>query len=278
MNSQYDSLVVIKKLNAPDNPYIEELAQEALRTAHELDLYTDDRVETSRTLYIAIGGDGTMLFAARRAVRSGGTVIGINTGNLGFLTEFDPKYISNIIERAVRDQDVYIEERVMLRTYINDEHHYAFNEFTISNKESDRAIQYGLAVDGERKIPVGEHKANSVIISTPTGSTAYSLNVGGSILEPDLDVVQIMPVAAMSMTTRPLIVSGKNDIFVTVRPANDSRVSIKADGQTITCLDMCNDNTFRIERVKNKVRILHDKDWNFFDTLTNKLHWNKAFV
>lgn len=281
----YQTLVIIKKLNNPNNPYIQYLADEVRAIAHSygIDVITDepDR-ETSETLYVAIGGDGTFLFAARRAVRSGGAIVGINTGNLGFLTEFDPKTISdtvnNTITRAFDDENMFIEERTILKTYINGEYHYGFNEFVISSEYSDSAIHYALAVEGVRKSSVGEHKANGVIVSTPTGSTAYSLNVGGAIIEPDLDVIQILPVAAMSMTTRPLIISANKSVLVTVKPNHGCKVSIKADGQEIAKLGMESEITVKIERVKLPVKIIHDINWNFFDVLKHKLGWNKTFT
>jgi len=280
MSPNINAITVVRKLNDPSNPKIEHAINKAKEVAASLNIsfHENEDQDTENTLIIAIGGDGTMLYAARRAIKSNALVVGINLGNLGFLTEFPAFVLPTLIHNAIDDTNVFIEERIMLSTTLNNTEHFALNEITLSNNESDKAIQYGLTVIGRQEISVGEHKANCLIISTPTGSTAYSLNVGGSIIEPALNVFQIMPVAAMSMTTRPLIISGDKTINVTLREQEGSTACLKLDGQTISCFDLSAEENITIKRSKKKVRILHAENWNFFSTMTEKLHWNKAFT
>lgn len=275
----FDSISIVRKLDNQHDQHVNQIATEAIATAVGFGLtsHDDASLDNERTLIVAVGGDGTMLYAARRALHSGASVLGFNTGKLGFLTDFSHKAVSTTIEKAVFQEDVYIEERILLALEYQGKDHYAMNEITVSNNESDKFIRYGLSVKGRQHTSVGEHKANCVIISTPTGSTAYSLNAGGAIVEPDLNLFQIIPVAAMSMTTRPLIVSGDKSIHVEVRKQKETKACIKLDGRTLQCLPLVGENEIVIKKAENPVKMIHSKDWNFFTTLTNKLHWNKPF-
>ena len=277
----YKSLSVVKKLNMPDDKRITLLALEAYECAAKYGLSThrDESKDTSETLIIAIGGDGTMLHAARRAIKSGATIVGINTGNLGFLTEFSPDEICNTIKKAIEFTDVRLEERTLLSTRLPDgQERLAFNEITVSNQESDKSIQCGLEIKGFNRSEMGEHRANCIIVASPTGSTAYSLNAGGAILEPDLDIIQLMTVAAMSMTSRPVVIGGDKNIIITVRPQFNSSACIKLDGNTAACLKLDEQHELVIKRYRGKVKILHNNEWNFFQTLTEKLHWNRPII
>mgnify|MGYP001235570543 CR=1 FL=1 len=277
----YKSLSVVKKLNTPNDSRITKLALEATECAikHGLATHYKEAMDTPETLIVAIGGDGTMLYAARRAIESGATIVGINTGNLGFLTEFSPDELCSTIKKAITGKDVRVEERTMLSVeFDGSAPQLAFNEITISNNESDKSIQYGLEIEGFTRSELGEHRANCIIIATPTGSTAYSLNAGGAILEPDLDIIQIMPVAAMSMTTRPVVVGGDKEVIVTVRPQFDSKACLKLDGRTSSCFPLNDPTEIRIRRHTRKVKMLHNMNWNFFSTLTEKLHWNRPII
>lgn len=230
------------------------------------------------TIAVPCGGDGTVLFAAKMLADLPFEVpiIGFNLGQLGFLTDYSPNMpaIISFVNTMVGDSNTKFvkDHRTMLSVTdeISQREYLALNDVVISNLYSDNIIKYDLIVGDSH---AGNHKANGVIISTPTGSTAYAINVGGAIIEPDLDVIEIVPIAGMGMTTRPMIVSGNKEIVVKIKARENQSVSFKADGQE--CLRYINvDTTIKIVRHKKKVCLLHIEGWNFFALLTNKLNWN----
>lgn len=224
-----------------------------------------------KTLVVPIGGDGTVLHAAKSAVEFGLPLLGVNLGNIGFLTDL---YSDEAIDwlQAINEPNLWIEEE---RTLLRVEHTdcLALNDFVISDTQSDSIIRYNLRIGAQ---DAGNHKANGVIVATPTGSTAYALYVGGSIIEPSLDVIEIIPVAAMSMSSRPIIASGKSEIRIKIQLKPGRKVSLKADGQDCDISAVSSDGLAEIviTQYDKKVRMLHMKDWNFFSKMTDKLGWN----
>jgi len=235
---------------------------------------------TQDTLIVAIGGDGTMLYASDIAVSTGATVMGINTGRVGFLTDFSfedlqkNSYLGSILD--VGKTSLFPrEDRIMLFTTTPEGYEFStMNEISIANSNSDSAIEYEVWVDN---MSAGSHRANSVVISTPTGSTAYALSAGGAIIYPSLNVLEITPVAPMTMASRPIIVGGDAVIKVSARIRDGGTVSIRGDGQLFGSFDTHNSGeaaTFTINTQPNKVRLLHTPAWNFFEVLTTKLGWS----
>lgn len=225
----------------------------------------------NKTLVVPIGGDGTVLHAAKYSVDLGLPLLGVNLGNIGFLTDL---YSDEAIDwlSSINEPNLWIEEE---RTLLCVEHTdcLALNDFVISDTQSDSIIRYNLRIGAQ---DAGNHKANGVIVATPTGSTAYALYVGGSIIEPSLDVIEIIPVAAMSMSSRPIIASGKSEIRIKVQLKPGRKVSLKADGQDCDISAVSSDGLAEIviTQYKKKVRMIHMKDWNFFNKMTDKLGWN----
>jgi|GEM_PF-3699277 len=306
MLPKFKAVIIVRKMNNPNDPVILSITASITEVLHDNyptvevvnigsnvhddgsedfvpkfeGKYRQGLYKNGEVLFIAIGGDGTVLTAARYAIEHNDYLIGINTGNLGFLAEFDPHYAAITVSDIFKDIGVFVERRSALKCYLGDDVYYAMNDFVISDIESDRAITYTLSINSDdRRSHAGTHFANSVIISSPTGSTAYALNVGGSILSPDLDVLQILPIAPMSITSRPLIVGGHNKIVVDVKPKQPLNmahwISIKGDGQKINHFDNHKGLTFVFESCKECVNMIHHKNWCFFDVLREKLHWNK---
>ena len=148
----------------------------------------------------------------------------------------------------------------------------ALNDVVISDLYADSIIEYELHVGSSN---AGKHKANSVIVSTPTGSTAYAMFAGGAIIEPDLDVLEIIPVAALTMSARPMIVSGCNPIKVRITKKDGAENSIKADGIRCAIPQHTGDLEVTITRLEKQVTLLHTPEWNFFELLNKKLGWNR---
>ncbi len=265
-----------------------------------ISIITDSVYSDDKTLMVSIGGDGTVLHCAKIAFELGIPILGINLGNLGFLTDVSKYDAINILSTINDENSWFFEDRILLKTITTNKElfdhvdHFAFNDFVISDLYSDTVIKYDLNIGGNH---AGHHKANAVIIATPTGSTAYSLFVGGSILAPDLDVIAISPVAAMTMSSRPVVASGKCLITIDVKHPkrkvlihymdehyyeNETSLCLKSDGQILDIEQfLINENDefcyyrIKIERHSKNVTLLHHKDYNFFSRMSEKLGWNK---
>lgn len=232
------------------------------------------------TVAVPIGGDGTVLYTAKLLAEAGIDIpiIGFNLGQVGFLTDMQPDYGSihklyaTILGIGKPWGSKFVEDKRTLLSVTDEEGHefLALNDFVISNLFSDSIIKYDLSI-GESY--AGQHKANGVIVSTPTGSTAYAMNLGGPIIEQDLDVVEIVPIAGMGLSTRPIIVGGHSTITVKVQAKQGNSVSIKADGRECGRF-YDRDVNITIKRHEKKVRLLHFAGWNFFDRIREKLNWN----
>lgn len=232
------------------------------------------------TVAVPIGGDGTVLYTAKLLAEAGIDIpiIGFNLGQVGFLTDMQPtfsdihKLYGSILGMDEPWCSKFVEDQRTLLSVTDEQGHeyMALNDFVVSNLYSDNIIKYDLSI-GESY--AGNHKANGVIVSTPTGSTAYAMNVGGAIIEPDLDVVEIVPIAGMGLSTRPIIVGGNNVITVEIKGLPGRIVAFKADGRECGRFDN-EDVKITIKRHEKKVRLWHYEGWNFFDRIREKLNWN----
>ncbi len=239
-----------------------------------------------RTLFISVGGDGTMLKAVKEAVKRQASTLGINLGNLGFLTDFDAynEYLESLTE-LLNDilnntDEVYLDKRLILQGYrkfisfgAKREKHLAVNEFLIAFEESMRGmLEYDIYASGRF---VARQSGSGVIIATPTGSTAFSLSVGGPIISPRSNSILVVPIAAHTLTSRPIIVSGVRDT-IEIRAKNKPGRSIKlyADDKVIdSCTHLDNEFIVQIKPYKAMARFWHRRGWNFFDVLSEKMKW-----
>lgn len=272
----FTSVNVIAKLNSETDDVVHQTSLCVMRAAAKANCQVvgSDHLDAS-TLIIAVGGDGTMLKAMRRSAQHGSTALGVNLGKVGFLSDLnlqDPKHgtIAEAIEGILSNTlPTFVEERTML-TMQSNANVIAGNEISISPRYSDTIITYHLRI-GDTS--AGIHRANSILMSTATGSTAYSLSAGGALMMPTLDAIQIVPVAPITMTSRPLIVSSDSMIRLEVKGHG---LTVRADGQVINHTETGDVQHFVIHKYVRKARVLHMKSWNYFDTLTQKLGWIKG--
>lgn len=287
----FDSIHITQKLDAdPNNKFLQLVVRIVRQAATEAGVRVNKYGGTERTLFVAVGGDGTMLEAMRMASSFGGAALGVNLGHLGFLTELSGKHVEYYdteshmflqrkLVRIFKGQGVF-EERRSLLTWNSPngrEDIVACNEFSLSAADSDTMISYRLNING---VDGGMHRANSVVVATATGSTAYSLSAGGALMFPSLDAFQIVQVAPMTMTARPLIVGGDSIIRVEV----ESRTQrLRADGlvvwseklQHISPHDAVHHIAYTFVGGAS-VRLIHLEGWNYFQVLSTKLGWNRT--
>ena len=243
------------------------------------------------TLFISLGGDGTMLTAMREAISLNGEVVGIHFGTVGFLTSIDHTDLESMYKLNSKSANVYLDLIADLQTGGTDNWKYqnrtsvksnmiagtksldvvAANEILVTTPTRRTPINYELYIDGQF---VAKQQGDGVIVSTASGSTAYSLSAGGSIMIPSSTALQIVPLAAHTLTSKPIIVDGKSEINISI-PSNQrtSEVSVFNDGRCGATLDnKSKKQTVTISGGK-QVKVWYPANWNFFNVLMSKMGW-----
>ena len=211
---------------------------------------------------ISLGGDGTFLSATREFLDT--PILGINLGHLGFLTKACKEEINEVILKLIKG-DFKIEERFLLETELDNEKVFALNDVVVNRVENKtRLLDLNLFFDDKY---VDKYMADGLIISTPTGSTAYSLSAGGPIIEPNLDVMVVTPICPHSFHQRPLIVGG--DTNINIQSELDSFM-VTVDGQV--CLKCGGVSSISIKKSDRKAKIIKFKDRCFFEIVREKFH------
>ena len=200
---------IVRKLDDADSTRVNDILARILNIAKAVGWEQVEHLENSQVV-IAIGGDGTMLYAMSISAPHEIPVVGFNIGKIGFLAEFWPNVVEESIIELVNG-NWFLDERTMIHESRSKK--LAINEFHITPKLSKDVLKYEFFIDG---VSSGTHYANGLLISTPTGSTAYSLSVGGALLQPGAPVFQITPVAPMTMNSRAVIVSDDAQISVRI--------------------------------------------------------------
>jgi NAD+ kinase len=226
-------------------------------------------------LLLVFGGDGTMLGVVREINGSDAPILGINVGRLGFLTAVSSRDLPMALERLWRN-DFVIETRPLIEAMGQCESHpvgmSALNDIVISHGAVSRLIELHVSVNDK---PLTRYRGDGLIVSSPTGSTAYSLSAGGPILSPDADVFAVTPICAHALSNRPVILSLSSVIRVEL-VSEDMETIIAADGQLLA--NMRAGDSVTIRRSRRKVRLLHPGDTSFFETIRQKLHWRGSSV
>lgn len=235
---------------------------------------------TMEILFISIGGDGTMLGAMRQSVKfPNSTVLGFNTGSLGFLSEELPMDIECYLDKVMNNKDVMLDKRMVAKGTLTidgeplEGSYKAINEFVVSGGSISDPIVTEVYINEHF---VSKQMGNGVLVSTATGSTAMSLSAGGSIVSPVTNIMQIVPLVAHTLTSRPIISTGRDTI--TIRTSLTSRINgieIHADGRTMEKYNHSNATTIElhVSRYRNDISIWRPDGWNFFDVLARKMKW-----
>ncbi|QMV13651.1 NAD(+) kinase [Vibrio spartinae] len=224
-------------------------------------------------LAIAVGGDGNMLGAARVLSRFEIRVIGVNRGSLGFLTDLNPEDFQAALQKVLEGE--YIEEeRFLLETEIHrngqiKSHNAALNEAVLHPGKIAHMIEFEVYIND---VFAFSQRSDGLIVSTPTGSTAYSLSGGGPILSPSLNAISLVPMFPHTLSSRPLVVDGDCRIKLSVSPNNRGTQEISCDGQI--SLPVSPGDEVLIYRSPNKLHLIHPKDYSYYHVLRNKLGWS----
>jgi NAD+ kinase len=260
--------------------------------------YTDSALDTARQsdIVFSLGGDGTMLTAARCIIGANpeAELIGVNLGRLGFLAENPPEELAALIDE-LRESSLNIEERCLLTSYVRSEsspkgglsirrnileprrekeicddiHLVALNEVVVDNFGSTRMLTLEITVDGAL---LGTMRADGLIVATPTGSTGYAVSAGGPIIEPTSPVFVITAIAPHSLTARPIIVPDTCEISVRITNDAASPILVVADGQEEIIAE--SPAIVTLSKFDKKLRLLRRSSTSYFDLLRTKLLWS----
>ncbi len=231
-----------------------------------------DKMGAQEDLIIVVGGDGSLLSAARMAIKVNVPVIGINRGRLGFLTDISPQDIETQLAGILNGE--YSEERrFLLQSLIHDQESTYFqgdalNDVVLSRGKETHLIEFDVYINNQF---VSHYRADGLILSTPTGSTAYALSAGGPIMHPQLNAIVMVPMFSHSLSTRPLVVDGRTSIDLRISESNESDLQISCDGHESHLVKP--GQIVTIEKNAQQLRLLHPKEYHYYDTLRIKLGW-----
>lgn len=225
-------------------------------------------------LAIVIGGDGNMLGKARELCRYDIALIGINRGNLGFLTDIDPKNAYAQLQ-ACLDGEFFVEERFLLEVFIERESEVvqsanAINEVVFHPAKIAHMIDFHVYIDEKFAF---SQRSDGLIIATPTGSTAYSLSAGGPILTPQLNAIALVSMFPHTLSSRPLVIDGNSIISMRFADYNISQLEISCDSQV--AIPFSSDDVIRVRKSPYTLKLLHLNNYNYYNVLSSKLGWLK---
>jgi NAD+ kinase len=233
--------------------------------------YQEVSLACKADVLLVLGGDGTMLNAARLAGERGIPILGVNMGGLGFLTEVRLESLYPSLERVFAN-DFVLDERLMLRTHIHRPGETiaqgaVLNDVVINKGTLARMIELRIAIQGRF---VTNMRGDGLIISSPTGSTAYSLSAGGPIIDPAVQSLILTPICPHTLTHRPLIVPGNTEIEVTLTSRDDGAMAT-LDGQVRVAI--AQGDTVVIQTSEQRTRLIRFPESNYYDVLREKLKW-----
>mgnify|MGYP001032706263 CR=1 FL=1 len=233
------------------------------------DLVSEETLVRDSEIVIALGGDGTILRAAGLVQATSTPILGVNLGRLGFLADSAPEELEDAIGRLIQG-DYRIDDRLALEAIVGETTAFSLNEIVIEKGVLARLIELKTWIGD---VPVSSFWGNGLIVSTPTGSTSYSLSAGGPVLHPSLDSIIITPICPHSLSQRPLVVPADQQICVQV-VAEHADIILTADGQTVK--NMVPEDRVTIRRSERRVRLINLQGLSFYELLRRKLDWNVA--
>lgn len=240
---------------------------------HNMQVSTTNMLGEICDLVIVVGGDGSLLGAARALAKYNTPVLGVNRGRLGFLTDINPDETMCDEIQKVLDGEYTSELRFLLDAEVKRDGNpiamaSALNDVVLHPGKATRMISFDLWIEGQY---VYNQKSDGLIVSTPTGSTAYSLSGGGPIMHPKLDALVLVPMFPHTLSSRPIVVDGKSEIKIIIDPELTIYPTISCDGQAdIPCAP---GDSITIRKKPHKLKLIHPKGHNFYEICRTKLGW-----
>ena len=225
-------------------------------------------------LAIVVGGDGTILNAVRSLSHAHVPIVGINVGRLGFLADISPENLEHsldeILNGSYREEQRFLLEMQVVRDNKIIFESDAFNDVVIHIRDVARMIEFETRINDEF---VNHQRADGIVISTPTGSTAYALSAGGPILHATLDAITLVPISPHTLSSRPLVINADSQIDVLICNTKEGIAQATCDGHL--SMDVHVGDHIKVKRKTDKITLLHPKKHNYFEILRAKLHWSE---
>ena len=216
---------------------------------------------------VTIGGDGTLISVARRSIKFSKPILGINLGTLGFLTSVLPEELDAFLNDFLAD-NYAIDSRMMIKATINKNKTIAFNDIVLKSKSVVHMVNIEAFVDGKK---FNSYYGDGLVVSTPTGSTAYNLSSGGPVVYPLTDAFIVTPISAHSLTQRPLVLPA--DFEIELKTPDENGAMVLIDGQDI--YELKKDESVKIKIANQKSKLIRAKERDYFSVLNQKLNWGK---
>jgi NAD+ kinase len=238
-------------------------------------LVAESELAARADLIIAIGGDGTLLYAARLATARCVPLLGINRGRLGFLTDVLPQEVLPCVDAAL-DGGCEVDRRPLLTTTLvsgggTPTIGMALNDIVVQKLATGNMMDFETWIDGRY---VSTHAGDGIVIASATGSTAYALSCGGPIVDPHLEVLVIAPICPHTLSDRPIVVSSAASIEIRLLERPESRAQVVCDGFVLGDAHPC--DRVQIRQSQDGVTLLHPPGYDYFRLLRSKLHWGRG--
>jgi len=219
-------------------------------------------------LIIVFGGDGTLLGAARKFINNETPILGINMGTVGFLTDVNIENFESVV-RDIFEGNYILEERSLVEAKFAEQGIFGLNEVLIHSGSYAQLMRYRLLIDNKT---VYEQRSDGLIVATPTGSTAYALSAGGSIIHPELNIWNIIPMMSQSLSSRPLIVSNKKSMEIQLIEGPLDHAMVCVDGQQDIPVQY--NESIYISKKDSSLKIIHPSNNDFYEACRKKLGWS----
>ena len=251
------------------------VSEDARLTASSVTRVPEAQFGPRADLVIAIGGDGTLLYAARLVARHGVPLLGVNRGRVGFLTDVMPQDMLASVDLALRGA-LEADERPLLEARLKHgdgqvAHALALNDVVMQKHDTGRTLDFETRINGQF---VNSHGGDGIIVATGTGSTAYALSCGGPIVDPHLPALIIAPICPHTLSDRPIVVSSQSVIEIALAARSDTQAHVICDGAMLG--DFTAGARLEVRTARERVTLLHPPGHEYFGLLRSKLHWGRG--
>jgi NAD+ kinase len=285
-----DTITRVAILGRQEDPHVAELmtvlvshltkagvsvfASDDLALNLDVRLLPETELAANVELMIAIGGDGTMLYAGRLLQDSDVPLLGVNRGRLGFLADVSPDAMLDSVDHILRGNS-RLESRVQLTACLQRASGepvtaVALNDVVLQRFATGRMVDMVTSVDGTH---LNTQSGDGLIVATPTGSTAYALSCGGPLIDPRLDVVVVVPICPHTLTVRPIVIPANQTITVRVLQRQDTQAEVVVDGNSIGTIGP--KDILSIQQSEQRIQLIHPPDYDFYGILRSKLFWGR---
>ncbi|MBT8138573.1 MAG: NAD(+) kinase [Gammaproteobacteria bacterium] len=255
---------------------LEEQTSRALG-GHSLQVASRKSIGEACDLVIVVGGDGSLLGAARDLARHDVPVLGINRGKLGFLTDIAADNVADgvgkVLDGEYREEERFLLDMQLKRDGAVIESSLAFNDVVLHSGQAPKMLSFELHIEGEF---VYSQRSDGLIVASPTGSTAYSLSGGGPIMHPRLNAIVLVPMFPHTLSSRPLVIDGNSEIKVIIADTNPENPRVSCDGQVNVSARP--GDVIYINKSAKRINLLHPQGHVFYATCRNKLGWGSQFI